>query len=194
MIAGLGNPGPKYKETRHNVGFQVIDQISRELGVRLGGRRFQSRYIRTKLDGKDVILLCPATFMNLSGKSIKGCADYYKLKTENILIVHDDLDLPVGRIKVVRQGGSGGHKGVKSVFEHFGRGQFSRVKIGIGRPKFGETTEDYVLSAFYDDQKEKMEMVIQMSARACRLFVSDGIEYTMNQINFKNLEGKEVQI
>lgn len=193
MIGGLGNPGPKYKETRHNIGYQVIDLWRRELGVRLSGRRFQSRNCRTTFQGKDLILLCPTTFMNQSGKSIKGCADFYGLKTENILLIHDDLDLGVGRIKVVRSGGAGGHKGILSVIEHLGNKKFPRIKIGIGRPRYGETTEDFVLSPFYDDQKETVEHVIHMAVSACHLFVSEGIESVMNLINCKNLEkGKEV--
>ena len=193
LIAGLGNPGPEYKDTRHNVGFRVISRMSRELGVRLKDRRFQSEHVRTKIRGKEIILLCPNTFMNLSGKSIKGCADYYGLKTENILIVHDDLDLPVGRIKIVKHGGSGGHKGVASIIEYLGGKEFPRIKIGIGRPRFGETTEDYVLSAFYEDQRKIMENVVQMSVQACNLYVLGGVEFAMNHINRKNYEEKEVQ-
>ncbi len=193
MIAGLGNPGPEYCKTRHNTGFRVINLLSRELGVRLKGRRFQSKNILTKIDGKDVILLCPATFMNLSGKSIQACADFYRLKAEDILIIHDDLDLEVGRIKVARYGGSGGHKGVQSIIDYLGETRFSRVKIGIGRPRYGERTEDYVLSGFYDDQKRTMEEVIRMSVQACKMFVSGGVESAMNYINRKNFEVKEVQ-
>jgi PTH1 family peptidyl-tRNA hydrolase len=193
LIVGLGNPGQEYKETRHSIGFQVINLLSRELGVRLKNRRFQSRNSRTKMDGKEIILLCPMTFMNLSGKSIKGCADFYGIKAENILIIHDDLDLPVGKIKVVRYGGSGGHKGVKSIMDHLGESRFPRVKIGIGRPRHEETTEDYVLSPFYDDERETMDRVKQIAVQACRLFVSKGVAYSMNHINSKNFEGKEVK-
>ena len=183
LIAGLGNPGAVYKDTRHNIGFQIITFLSRDLGVRLKGRRFQSINTLTELQGKDIILLRPKTFMNLSGESIKACADFYNIKVENILIIHDDLDLPVGKIKVVRQGGSGGHKGVQSVIDHIGSTLFPRVKIGIGRPQCGEEIEDYVLAPFYDEQKEVMEKVIELAANTCRLFVLDGLEYTMNQIN-----------
>lgn len=189
---GLGNPGQEYRETRHNIGFQVIGLLSRELGVRLTNRRFQSRNTRVKMDGKEIILLRPATFMNLSGKSVKGCADFYKIKTEHILIIHDDLDLPVGKLKVVRSGGSGGHKGVRSIIDHLDESRFPRVKIGIGRPRYGETTEEYVLSPFYDDERDTMDRVKQIAVQACRIFVSKGVDYLMNHINRKNFEGKEV--
>jgi PTH1 family peptidyl-tRNA hydrolase len=121
--------------------------------------------------------------MNSSGKSVKACADFFKIKEGNILIIHDDLDLPEGKIKIVQHGGSGGHRGVQSIIEHFNSTLFPRVKIGIGRPRDGEAIEDYVLSSFYDDQKKVMEKAIQTSAQACRLFVLHGIESAMNQIN-----------
>jgi PTH1 family peptidyl-tRNA hydrolase len=183
LIAGLGNPGPKYKDTRHNIGFQIISSLSRELGVRLKSRRFQSINTFIELENNNFILLRPRTFMNLSGKSIKACADFYDIKTKDILIIHDDLDLSVGKTKVVRQGGAGGHKGVTSVIDHLGSTLFPRIKIGIGRPRYGENIEDYVLEPFYDDQKEPMEKAIRLAVHACRLFVDNGLEYTMNQIN-----------
>ena len=183
LIAGLGNPGPKYRNTRHNVGFQVINLLSRELGVRLLSRRFQSRNKLTKYKGKEVVLLRPTTFMNLCGKSIKACADYFQLEAKCLLIVHDDLDLPIGRIKVVTHGGTGGHKGIQSIIDYLHNSHFSRVKIGIGRPQYKETIEEYVLSPFYDDQKRIMEKTIHQAVLACRLFISDGVESVMSQVN-----------
>ena len=192
LIAGLGNPGKKYKDTRHNIGYQVINLLSQDRGVRLNGRRFNSRNKRTEIQGKEITLLCPTTFMNQSGKSIKGCADFFNIKTEDILIIHDDLDLQVGRIKVVRHGGAGGHNGVQSVIEHLGSRKFPRIKIGIGRPRFGETTVDYVLSPFYNDEKDAMEKVTHVAVMACKLFISEGVESVMNLINCQHLENKEV--
>jgi len=191
MIVGLGNPGPEYKDTRHNIGFKVLDLLSRELGVRLENRRFQSRNTRTRLEGKDIIFFCPMTYMNLSGNAVRLCADYYKIDREHILVVHDDLDLPVGRIKVARQGGAGGHKGVKSIIDHLGGRGFPRIRIGIGRPRYNESTEDFVLSPFYKDQKETIEAMIQTAVNACRLAISDSVEYAMNQINSLNPGDKE---
>lgn len=191
MIVGLGNPGPGYKDTRHNIGFKVLDLLGSEYGVRLENRRFQSRNTRTKADGKDIILLCPMTYMNLSGNAVRLCADYYKIDINHILVVHDDLDLPVGRIKVARQGGSGGHKGIKSIIDHLGSTEFPRIKIGIGRPRYNENTEDFVLSPFYKDQKEAMKGVIQAAVQACRLVVTESVEYAMNQINNRNPVNKE---
>lgn len=191
LIVGLGNPGSEYRDTRHNVGFRVVDLWSQDLGVRLSNRRFQSRNIRTRFQEERVMLLCPLTFMNQSGRSVRACVDYYDLERRNILVVFDDIDLSVGRIKVVRNGGAGGHKGLLSIIHHLGSLQFPRIKIGIGRPRYGESVEDYVLAPFYRDQKEIMSRVLRVAVRACELFVSEGIESAMNQINCQNLTDKE---
>jgi PTH1 family peptidyl-tRNA hydrolase len=155
------------------------------------GGRFQSRYALTTYKNKEILLLFPETFMNLSGMSVKACADAYGLVTEKILVIHDDLDLPVGRIKIIRSGGAGGHKGVLSIIEHLGDSNFPRIKIGIGRPLSEEMVEDYVLAPFNDDEKKIMESVIRLAVTACELFVSEGLEPAMNQINRQNLTNKE---
>ncbi len=188
LIAGLGNPGLRYRNTRHNVGFKVINLWAKSLGVRLSGRRFQSRNTQTKFQDKTVILLRPITYMNQSGKSIEACVDFFGLRAEKILVIHDDMDLPVGKIRLVGDGGAGGHKGVLSVMHHLGTRGFPRLKIGIGRPQYNEESiEDYVLSPFYHDEKGIMEKVIQLAVRACELFIVDGIDSAMNQINYQNL-------
>ena len=191
MIVGLGNPGPEYKDTRHNIGFRVIDLLSHNLGVRLENRRFQSRNTRARLEGKELIILLPMTYMNLCGHAVRLCSDYYKVEMGHVLIVHDDLDLPVGRIKVVRQGGAGGHRGVQSIIDHLGGINFPRVRIGIGRPRYNENTEDFVLSPFYKDQKDMVERMIRKAVNACRLVITEGVECSMNQINVKNHEEKK---
>jgi PTH1 family peptidyl-tRNA hydrolase len=191
LIAGLGNPGQEYTDTRHNIGFAVINLLARQLGVHLTGRRFQSVSKRTRLGGKPVLLLCPQTFMNESGKAVRACASYYDTTYENIVLIHDDLDLPLGRIKVVKGGGAGGHKGVKSVIRHLGSMQFPRIKIGIGRQRFGEGVEDYVLRPFYDDEKVIVEKVLSTATHACELIVSTGVESAMNCINTRSFENKE---
>jgi PTH1 family peptidyl-tRNA hydrolase len=191
LIVGLGNPGREYRDTRHNTGFSVIDLWSRNLALQMTGGRFQSRYALTTYKNKEILLLFPETFMNLSGMSVKACADAYGLVTEKILVIHDDLDLPVGRIKIIRSGGAGGHKGVLSIIEHLGDSNFPRIKIGIGRPLSEEMVEDYVLAPFNDDEKKIMESVIRLAVTACELFVSEGLEPAMNQINRQNLTNKE---
>ena len=193
LIAGLGNPGPEYKETRHNIGYQVIAILSRQIGVPLEDKRFHSNSVQVSIDNKDVILLCPATFMNLSGISIRNCADFYGLDTEDILIIHDDLDLPLGRVKAAKNGGAGGHRGILSIIEHLGNVDFSRIKIGIGRPRMGEPIEEYVLSSFYEDEKDTMQKVIHLAVNACRLFIDEGIESTMNKVNCQDFTGQKIE-
>jgi len=188
---GLGNPGPGYENSRHNIGFRVIDLWCRDLGLVLKKRQFRSKNIRAEFQGNNIILLCPLTFMNLSGEAVRAYADYYALEVGTILVIHDDLDLPLGRIKVVKDGGAGGHKGVSSIIHHLENNQFSRIKVGIGRPRCGETVEDYVLSPFYAYEKGLAQKAMEMAVNACELFVLEGVESAMNQINCQNLVNKE---
>lgn len=164
--------------------------MAESLQVRLTGRRFQSRNIRTIFEEKEIILLRPLTYMNLSGKSIKACSDFYRLKADRILIIHDDIDLPVGRVRVVRGGGAGGHRGVTSIIQHLGTNGFPRIKIGVGRPGDGDAVENYVLGPFYRDEKEIINEVIQLAVKACGLYVSNGVEAAMNHTNCQNLADK----
>lgn len=168
----------------------VVNQWAKSLNVQLTGRRFQSRNIKTAFQKQEIILIRPLTFMNLSGKSILACADYYDVNAEHILIIHDDIDLPVGRIRVVRGGSAGGHNGVLSIIQCLGAKQFPRIKIGVGRPRDGELIENYVLCPFYRDEKEIIGEVIQTAIKACGLFVSNGVEAAMNQTNCQNLADK----
>jgi len=165
----------------------VVNQWAKSLNVQLTGRRFQSRNIKTDYQKQEIILIRPLTFMNLSGKSILACADYYDVNAEHILIVHDDIDLPVGRIRVVRGGSAGGHNGVLSIIQCLGAKRFPRIKIGVGRPRDGEPIENFVLYPFYRDEKEIIGEVIQTAIKACGLFVSNGVEAAMNQTNCQNL-------
>ena len=191
LIVGLGNPGVSYRNTRHNVGFRAINEVAKSFRVRLRGRRFQSRYTRVGAGRGQIVLLQPLTFMNRSGQAVKAAADAYRADPERILIVCDDLDLPVGRIRVARGGSAGGHKGVASIIGSLGTSEFPRVKIGIGRPPRQAPVEDYVLSHFQRKEREIIASVIQLAAQACRLFVAEDIDVTMNRINAHNLADKE---
>ena len=188
LIVGLGNPGQEYTDTRHNIGFAVVNLLAQQLGVRLTGRRFLSMSRRASLGDKPILLLCPQTFMNESGKAVRACVSYYDTAYENIVVIHDDLDLPLGRIKVVRGGGAGGHKGVKSIIRHLSSMQFPRIKIGIGRQRYEESVEDYVLKPFYGDEKGIVEKVLSAAIHACELIVSTGVESAMNWINNRSFE------
>ena len=139
-----------------------------------------------RYQGKDIIMVRPMTFMNKSGESINSFARFYDVQLEDILIIHDDIDLQVGKIKVVRGGGAGGHKGVLSITHHLGSHAFPRVKIGVGRPRHGESVENFVLNPFYGDEKDIIKSVIPLAVEACDMFISKGIESTMNYINSQN--------
>lgn len=183
---GLGNPGFEYQVTRHNIGFRVIERWALELGIALKEDGY-SRYGMIQFGDKKVILQCPLTYMNLSGKAVRLYKDYYQIYNEDIMVVHDDLDLPVGKLRIARNGGSGGHKGVLSVIRSLGSKDFARFRIGIGRPRYGEDIEDFVLSPFYEDEIEIMEQIIPLVIEGCELFISRGIGYAMNKINAQNL-------
>ncbi|MFC1579750.1 aminoacyl-tRNA hydrolase [Thermodesulfobacteriota bacterium] len=196
LIAGLGNPGAEYTNTRHNVGYMVIGHWAKSLGVRLSGRRFHSTNIQTKYQDRDIVLLRPKTYMNRSGRAVKACVDFYGLAPEDILVVHDDIDLTLGRVKMVRDGGPGGHKGVRSLIQDLGTRAFCRVKVGVGRPPAGEAVEDYVLSPFRAGEKDIVRDAVNGAVLACELYITNGVEAAMNKINCQNFTNqiKEVEI
>lgn len=183
LIAGLGNPGPDYRHTRHNLGSDVLEDLAGSLGVQWSGRMFKSLSARGFYQGKSLVLLRPETYMNLSGEAVRACAHYYGASPEAVLVVHDDLDLPLGRVRVARGGGAGGHKGVSSVIQHLGTRDFPRVRLGIGRPPERVPVEKYVLSPFTGNERELVPKVVQWGARACEVFVAEGPEAAMNLIN-----------
>jgi len=193
LIVGLGNPGPEYAGTRHNVGADVVRSLTERLGLTMSVRRFNGASARSVFRGRQTIFLCPHTYMNVSGLSVKACAGYFRVSLDAILVMHDDLDLPLERLKAAAGGGAGGHKGVASVIQHLGSGEFPRLKIGIGRPRFGEPVERYVLSRFYSDEQEAVRRVLQAADAACGRFVEEGIDRLMNQINRHQIHNTEVQ-
>lgn len=193
LVTGLGNPGEDYRDTRHNSGFMVVERWASELGVQLSGGRFESAFAEAKYRGELIILQCPLTFMNRSGRAVKSIMEHYRISPDRFLLIHDDIDLPVGRLKVSFDGGSGGHRGVQSVIDSIGTRKFNRLKIGVGRPLFGEEVEDFVLSPFYPEDRDIMEKVLRSAIDACSIFITDGIEPAMNQINCLNFQkNKEV--
>jgi PTH1 family peptidyl-tRNA hydrolase len=162
------------------------------LGVELKGRRFQSKNVLTEFRHKKVLLLCPQTFMNQSGISLRAGVEYFQIDPTSMLVIHDDLDLPVGRIKAARNGGAGGHKGILSIIHHLGTSEFARLKIGIGRPCHQEVIEDFVLNPFYSEERETISQVIQAAVEAAECFLLQGIEATMSLTNHQGKEQAEV--
>lgn len=152
IVVGLGNPDKKYEGTRHNVGFIVVDEIFNYYNFPAYKDKFSGQVSKGKINGEDVIILKPMTYMNLSGQSVGACAKFYKVKPEDIIVLHDDLDLPFAKIKVKVGGGHGGHNGLKSIDAHVGN-KFKRVKIGIHRPEDKQNVANYVLKDFSKDEK-----------------------------------------
>lgn len=184
-MAGLGNPGTKYNKTRHNIGFLFLDYLARQLRVELSASKWTADAAKTLIEGEQALLLKPQTFMNLSGKSVAAAALYYKIPPENIIVIHDDLDMPVGKLKIVINRGAGGHNGIRSIISLLGSKNFIRIKAGIGRPDDIIPVERYVLTKMSKSEEEVVETVMPQVYDAVGLIISKGIEHAMNKINVR---------
>ena len=183
LLIGLGNPGREYRDTRHNVGFMLIDRLAVRLDAR--GMKFQSKAIVTTVTYQErkLILAKPQTYMNLSGHSAQGLLNFYKMPIENMLIAHDDLDIPFGTIRIRPKGGPGGQRGMASTIEQLGTKDFPRLRIGIGRPPGRMDPAAYVLQNFSRDDMKTLSEVIDRAANAALDFVVDGVNKAMNKYN-----------
>jgi PTH1 family peptidyl-tRNA hydrolase len=182
LIVGLGNPGRKYAHNRHNVGFQCLDRLAQAHGLSFARRRAKASLVLGKIADVGVVLAKPLTFMNLSGQAVRPLVSFYKLSLEDILVIYDDLDLPLGTIRLRPEGGSGGHKGMRSIIEALGSQAFPRLRVGIGRPP-GNDAVSYVLSDFTADEQITLESVSEKVVAAVELFLREGIEAAMNAYN-----------
>jgi peptidyl-tRNA hydrolase, PTH1 family len=183
LIVGLGNPGKQYENTRHNIGFEVIDELSDRFSIPLNQSKFKGLYGIGFHQGEKVILLKPLTYMNLSGESIRAVCDYYQIDIENIVIIYDDLDLPVGKIRLRQKGSAGGHNGIKSTVAQLGTQEFNRIRIGIDRPNNGMKVPDYVLGRFHDEEKPLTQEAVKKSAAACEAWLEKPFLQVMNEFN-----------
>lgn len=183
VIAGLGNPGSKYEETRHNVGFKVIDQLSESLSIPLNKQKFNGLYGIGEVNGHKICLLKPLTYMNRSGDSIIPLMKYYKVDRDDLLVIYDDLDTVPGKLRLREKGSAGGHNGMKSIIQHLGTQDFKRVRIGIGRPEPGEAVPDYVLKTFRPDQRDAITEALDRSAKACESWIQKPFSQVMNRYN-----------
>ncbi|SMB86499.1 peptidyl-tRNA hydrolase [Desulfonispora thiosulfatigenes DSM 11270] len=184
LIIGLGNPGDKYKDTKHNVGFLVIDKIADKLGVKVEKKQARSLVESTYWDGKKVLLVKPQTYMNLSGEAVRELINYYD-NIENFIIVYDDLDLDIGQLRFRRDGSAGGHNGLKSIISHLHSSDIERLKIGIGKPTKGYPVKDYVLQRFSKEEKEIMDSSIEKAVNGIELWLKEDISVAMNNFNKK---------
>lgn len=183
LIVGLGNPGKEYEWTRHNIGFLVIDELSKQLNIPLDKSKFKGLFGIGHVHGEKIILCKPLTYMNLSGECIRPLMDFYDIPIEDLLVIYDDLDLAVGKIRLRTKGSAGGHNGVKSIIHHLGTQQFNRIRIGIDRPKNGETIVDYVLGRFSNEELTMLNESIVKSAHACEKWVTHTFLDVMNEFN-----------
>ncbi|MBI5591388.1 MAG: aminoacyl-tRNA hydrolase [Deltaproteobacteria bacterium] len=183
MIVGLGNPGPRYAKTRHNIGFEVIEAISREFAIFLKMHPANARVGRGRIRDREVVLVQPMAYMNLSGNPVYQLAQSFGLSCNDMLIVHDDMDLSFGRIKIKEKGGSGGHKGIQSLMDAFGGGDFARLRMGIGRPEAGTNAVDHVLSSFKVEESNMLERIISRAWDAAVTVLCNGAKEAMNRFN-----------
>jgi PTH1 family peptidyl-tRNA hydrolase len=187
LLVGLGNPGPQYRDTRHNVGFWVIDELARRLGVSDNGReRFDAWSARATQGGESVLLVKPLTFMNHSGFAVSKLAQYFQIAPLETLVIVDEVALPIGRLRARRDGSAGGHNGLKSIIEQLGGQAFPRLRIGVGRGDSRRDLADHVLSKFEPDERATIDAAVLRAADASEIFVSDGIERVMNTFNAAN--------
>lgn len=184
IVVFLGNPGPKYELTRHNAGFMAADCCEKDLGVSITRSRFKSLTAQTKLDGRGLLLLKPQTFMNLSGEAAAQAASFYKVPPERVIVVSDDVSLPVGRLRVRTKGSAGGHNGIKSLISCLGTDAFPRVKLGVGSPAHPEYEMiDWVLGRFEGEDARLMAASASRAWQAVRCYILDGPEKAMNTFN-----------
>lgn len=186
LVVGLGNPGSKYWNTRHNVGFAALDALAEELHARVDRVKFQALTGQASLEGQKLILLKPTTYMNLSGQAVQAAARFYKIPPERILVMFDDISLDPGRLRVRKNGSAGGHNGIKSIISCLGSQEFPRVKIGVGaKPHPDYDLADWVLSTFPYDQREFMDETYKKAAQAAITVITQGPEAAANRFNSK---------
>ena len=185
MIVGLGNPGQQYSATRHNVGFMMLDYLAAEKNLIFSESKWKAFVAKGNIWDISVLLLKPETFMNLSGTAVVPAAHYYKLQPEKIMVLHDDLDIELGRLKIVSGGGDGGHKGIRSIAENLGTRDFPRLKIGIGRPVGSILPEKYVLGKFAAEEKVIIDQKMIDAAEGLKIYLQQGIDAAMTVINQK---------
>jgi PTH1 family peptidyl-tRNA hydrolase len=183
LIVGLGNPGRKYQGTRHNIGFVVAAEIARRHGDGRPKSEFQGETFPARIADQRVLLLCPHTFMNVSGTSVRAAADFYRIDPADVLVVCDDMDLPVGKLRLRAQGSAGGQKGLADIIRHLGTDAVPRLRIGVGRPPDNWDPSDYVLSKFTKEENEEIELQVQKAADAAADWVEHAIQFAMNKYN-----------
>jgi len=184
LIVGLGNPGTEYRDTRHNVGFMVVDALAERWRVADQWReKFEALHVKTTVGDEPVIISKPLTFMNLSGQSVSAMAAFYKIEPADVFVVTDDVALPVGRLRARREGGAGGHNGLKSIIQHLSTQAFPRMRVGVGRGDDRRDLSDHVLGRFDAAERDTVSAAVLRAADASEMFIAEGIERVMNAFN-----------
>lgn len=185
LIVGLGNPTPKYEKTRHNVGFEVIDKLAEQYNITVDTAKHKGLYGKGKIAGQSVILLKPMTYMNLSGESVIAVAKYFKVEPEDVIVIYDDINLDVGRLRIREKGSAGGHNGIKNIITHLSTDAFPRIRVGVGMKPPRMDLADYVLSHFSKEEQDSMEAGYDKACQALEWMVMDDIAKAMNDYNGK---------
>ncbi len=183
LVVGLGNPGRRYEGTRHNVGYMVLAELGRRHGVPPAKSRFHGEVLEAELGGQRALLLSPTTFMNLSGTSVQEAVSFYKLQIEDLLVLCDDLNLPVGKLRLRSRGSSGGQKGLEDIIARLGTDEFSRLRVGVGAAPAGWEWADYVLGKFSPGELPVVREAVELAADAAVVWAREGIEVCMNRYN-----------
>ncbi len=182
LVVGLGNPGPEYAHTRHNIGFMVVEALARRYGATFRpSRQARAEVAEIRIDDERVVLVKPLTYMNLSGEAVRPLLQWYRLTPDRLLVVYDDLDLPFGRLRIRPRGSSGGHGGMRSIIEHLGTEAFPRLRIGIGRPV--GPARVYVLQPFTPEEQAQVPAIIERAVQAVETIIREGLEAAMNRFN-----------
>ncbi len=183
MIVGLGNPGARYQRNRHNIGYQIVDELARAHQLSFSKRKFKASLAEGRIAGQRVLLVKPETYMNLSGEAVQPLVAYFKLELSHLLVVYDDMDLPLGKIRLRPAGGAGGHNGMKSLIQRLGSNTFARLRVGIDRPPGRMDPAAYVLQNFSAAEEEVMVQVRDQACRAIETWLSKGLDAAMNEFN-----------
>lgn len=192
IIVGLGNPGKEYRNTRHNIGFDVIDAIASKENINAIEKKHKAIVGKGFCAGQKVLLVQPLTFMNLSGESVRDAIDFYKIdETCELIVVCDDISLDVGQIRIRKKGSAGGHNGLKNIISHLGHDQFIRIKMGVGEKPKGYDLADYVLGHFTQDERKIMDEAALQAVEAIRMILTEGADAAMNQYNKKKAADKQ---
>ena len=187
LFVGLGNPGSQYENTRHNIGFKVIDKLVDDLSARdISKTSFQGKLYRSSSS----LFLKPTTFMNLSGKSLQSVKNFFKIELEDVIVIHDDIDLPFGAVRFKKGGGHGGHNGLRSIDSHVTK-EYLRVRVGVGKPEYKSQVSDYVLHDFSKDESKVLDQLIDHVAKACKVMSSEELNEVKSKYSLKSIDALE---